>query len=644
MTRREIRVGHLISPFGPGSIYTDRDGIPYVIAGLDHWFPNQRGGPGQGFNVKEFEIEEPRLTKLLKVGSFRRPPDYRHVRRGEQSFDNAKMKLPVLRFPCWYRNSKSGLLRRFNLHSLKITRPEDGGAWRPVRFIAVCERGHLCDFPWKAWAGCTCEADDQLKLEDHGGADLSSIVVWCTECKKRRSLAGAMSRPGAGEIGAFQLAGLSCSGARVWLGELVGEGCPASLVGALINQTNIHFADVISAIRLPMGGDEPDSVRTLCTQLLDPTVGCVDANMLWQMGRKQSAINLVLLNLRKIGITATEQDVERALDLLWSGSASAALRESGPAYPESDTAASRREEFAVLREAYDDPTIDFLHSVAASVPIALTPWVDRVVLVEKLRETRAFYGFTRLIAASDRLSKMPDIALEQLFKNPPTNKTDQWLPAVTVQGEGIYLELKETAVADWQERCRDLINTRLDDDFVRRLYDVPQILWPLTANDRSWASRYLLVHSLAHILINQLVFECGYSSASLRERLFISADPSAPMAGMLIYTAAGDSDGTLGGLVRQGLPELLEPMVRRALNKAWWCAADPVCSESLGGGGARRVNLAGCHGCVLLPETSCETINNGLDRAMVVGTPRARDLGFMSDLIRPSASTLTDHA
>jgi hypothetical protein len=67
------------------------------------------------------------------------------------------------------------------------------------------------------------------------------------------------------------------------------------------------------------------------------------------------------------------------------------------------------------------------------------------------------------------------------------------------------------------------------------------------------------------------------------------------MAGILIYTAAGDSEGTLGGLVRLGRPERLGDVVRRALSRASWCSADPVCSENLGGQGSRLANLAACH-------------------------------------------------
>jgi len=207
------------------------------------------------------------------------------------------------------------------------------------------------------------------------------------------------------------------------------------------------------------------------------------------------------------------------------------------------------------------------------------------------------------------------------------------LPAIEVFGEGIYLELDENRIGHWQTANSDWLRRRLSDQFVIRLADVFQTLPPLAPAGRSWASRYLLVHSFAHVLINQLVFECGYSTASLRERLYISPDTNAPMAGILIYTAAGDSEGTLGGLVLLGRPDRLGPVVHRALNRASWCSADPVCSENLGGQGSRLANLAACHACILLAETSCETINQGLDRALIVGTSDNRQPGWMSEIL-----------
>jgi hypothetical protein len=214
----------------------------------------------------------------------------------------------------------------------------------------------------------------------------------------------------------------------------------------------------------------------------------------------------------------------------------------------------------------------------------------------------------------------------------------RWLPAVTVYGEGIYFEISEARLKKWQQDNTAWLKGRLSESFIMRLSGVALTLPPSRAADLDWASRYLLVHSLSHLLINQLVFECGYSTAALKERIYVSSDPSAPMAGFLIYTASGDSEGTLGGLVRLGRKELLEPLMLRALNKASWCSADPVCSENLGGAGAGLSNLAACHSCTLLPETSCETINQGLDRAMIVGTPENRAPGFLAELIDKASS------
>jgi hypothetical protein len=93
------------------------------------------------------------------------------------------------------------------------------------------------------------------------------------------------------------------------------------------------------------------------------------------------------------------------------------------------------------------------------------------------------------------------------------------------------------------------------------------------------------------------------------------------MSGVLIYTADGDSEGTMGGLVRMGKPGNIESVFRRAIENAKWCSADPVCMElgSKSGQGPDSCNLAACHNCALVPETACEEFNRFLDRGAVVG-------------------------
>lgn len=149
-------------------------------------------------------------------------------------------------------------------------------------------------------------------------------------------------------------------------------------------------------------------------------------------------------------------------------------------------------------------------------------------------------------------------------------------------------------------------------------------------NPRSIIPKFILLHTFAHIMINQLAYECGYGSASLRERLYCADDNfNEPMYGVLIYTASGDSEGSMGGLVRQGAQGTFENIVERAIQRARWCSSDPVCIESQGQG-AENCNLSACHSCCLVPETSCEEGNRLLDRALLVGKPGEPEIGFFS--------------
>jgi hypothetical protein len=121
--------------------------------------------------------------------------------------------------------------------------------------------------------------------------------------------------------------------------------------------------------------------------------------------------------------------------------------------------------------------------------------------------------------------------------------------------------------------------------------------------------------------MRQLSMEAGYTSASIRERLYAQdADgPGGAMAGLLLYTAAPDSEGTLGGLVALGEPERLGRLLRVCLEQLLLCASDPLCAEHhpTKDGGA-SLHGAACHACLFAPETSCERGNKYLDRSLLV--------------------------
>jgi hypothetical protein len=199
-----------------------------------------------------------------------------------------------------------------------------------------------------------------------------------------------------------------------------------------------------------------------------------------------------------------------------------------------------------------------------------------------------------------------------------------WLPAIVVRGEGIFIEFDASAIAQWQEsgeparRLAGLVHQ----------YNLKRSERQLPA--RNISPKFVVLHTLAHVRIRQLSFDCGFGSASLRERIYCETTAgSDPMQGVLIYTASGDSEGTMGGLVRQGEPGRLEETFSTGLSTAGWCSSDPVCIESTGQG-ADNANLAACHGCVLLSETSCEEGNRLLDRAMLVGALGDPRVGFFA--------------
>jgi hypothetical protein len=238
--------------------------------------------------------------------------------------------------------------------------------------------------------------------------------------------------------------------------------------------------------------------------------------------------------------------------------------------------------------------------------------ISKVMLVTRLREVRALQGFSRILPPGGSETLAP------LYLDDP-----RWRPAIEVSGEGLFLSLDEERLTTWEQH--ESVARRahvLDARYAQRATN-----WGHEP-DRRITARLVLIHTFAHALIDQLSLDAGYPAASLRERLYVAED----MHGFLVYTATTDSAGSLGGVVAQGSPERLGEAVKAAIARAAWCSADPICVEA-DAQGADGLNLAACHACMLLPETSCEEMNVLLDRALLVGTPDAPEVGFFSDLL-----------
>jgi hypothetical protein len=240
------------------------------------------------------------------------------------------------------------------------------------------------------------------------------------------------------------------------------------------------------------------------------------------------------------------------------------------------------------------------------------------MLVKRLREVRALESFTRLLP--------PSPADPQERRSPLSAERVGWLPGIEVTGEGIFMHLREEDLRAWEDRPAVRERAALLDSFYRQSF-----LEREKDPDRVVTPRLVLIHTLAHLLINEWSLECGYPSSSLRERLYVSPE----MAGLLVYTATSDSAGSLGGLIAQAEEGRLDHTVAQAISRSAWCSSDPLCIEA-DASGVDSLNLAACHACVLLPEVSCEERNLLLDRGLLVGLPENPEVGYFEPLLETS--------
>jgi hypothetical protein len=647
MSSRPFRRANFITPFGPGAISVAPDGTAAITAGLDHWYETPPSRNKANYDISEFKFHEWRLERDLSLDHLRLPPDYRTPTKGQRAAGDAEvnllMQVPLLRFPRWHvcTNLKCQTLREFPMSAKEQPTCDhcqnDFKRPRPmiqVQFIAMCEEGHIQDFPWREWVHSSVNpsCNGRLRFFGMGSATLGGRYVKC-ECGKQRDLSGILNNSMVprkeGEPLTFLSAKLSadgtpyrCTGLRPWLGEKAGQGCGSPLFGTLRGATNVYFPIVRSSIYLPLQDQgtpaeltsilEEEKVRTNLA-----TIKRLTPDVTPELLREELKISFP-----GIFDKFPDEDVDRGIREIELGETANVGIEFEGDEPETSF---RRAEYEVLSTGLNHEELVVKPVDIARYEAPISKYFSKVQLIKTLRETRVFTGFSRL-NSQESLSREDRVS--QLWRHPDTQATN-WLPAYKVYGEGLFVEVREDLLRSWEQSPSVVSRIRRLDQRYQRL-----------VQERGYAEltvspRFILLHTLSHLLINQLVFDCGYSSAALRERLYVSDNPDAPMAGILIYTASGDSDGTMGGLVRMGEPGYLEPVIVSAVRNASWCSSDPVCMElGASGQGPDSCNLAACHSCSLLPETSCERFNRFLDRWTVVGSHEAEESGFFSSLAK----------
>jgi len=238
--------------------------------------------------------------------------------------------------------------------------------------------------------------------------------------------------------------------------------------------------------------------------------------------------------------------------------------------------------------------------------LALIKIVDRHIVAKRLREILVFKGFKR---------GYPEKGQDQPLVPPDIVGESDWLPAIELFGEGVFFTFNEEMIDKWEQLSA--VKKRADE--VSERYEKTSLNF---GDELVITPRFILLHTLAHLVIRELESNVGYPAASLSERIYHSKNEK--MAGILIYTAVPDVAGSLGGIIESSQPKSFLKILNNAFKHALWCSLDPVCTEHKGQGPG-WLNRAACHGCVLVPETTCEYGNVFLDRVFIKGS---KELGI----------------
>ena len=551
----ELRPNQIITTFGPGSI-VDAVKDSVTILDINHW------------KEKGKRIIDGRLASYLGVDCFYMP-------RTSSSRD-----IPVVSFPDIHvcSNSKCGYLfsarDKFDLDKYLwagVTCPKCHWQAYPSRFITICENGHMDEFPWRWWVhrGDTdCKMD--LRMYSTGNSStLADMWVECA-CGAKRSMSGATQ--------VENLHGLQCTGHHPFRPHHKNEKCILPRIPSQRGASNVYFAVSRSAISIP--------------PWINPLYNLIDEH------------------LRDIELAKTlmgEEGVSKIYDLYFAQNYSR---------QDFDAALKRRleniNEFMEIKQMeyeaithHADPQYEsnkkHFKAEEEPVPDYLKEYFSRIIRITRLREVKVLLGFTRVDAPD------PDSDEQRNVVYLTKGKTERWLPAAEVHGEGIFIEFNKDTIAKW-----------LEDKALSDLSHRYEACYEEFCKSKGWTitvlrdARYVLMHTFAHLMIKQMAMFSGYSSAAIRERIYFGDK----MSGILLYTGSSDKEGSLGGLVELGTVNKLNVLMRDAFQEALLCTNDPECMNNIPAG--KNSNGAACHSCCMISETACENGNRMLDRGLVV--------------------------
>lgn len=623
-TAYSVRASQAVLQYGVGAMVDFRDRT-LMTAAPEYW----------GGSVSH--IRDERLEKILHVDYFGKPGDKDDVKFAEG--------ISYVRFPEWYfcpscrrfkpigewvteYRAKSPKKAEEDPHMIQTMKcPKCFQELVVARIITACQEGHIDDFPWVKWVHCQnfggpkeiCSRPElTITTSSSASEGLEGLTLKCLNCGAAASLRGAFDPGKFEELDKktdFRY-NFRCAGKHPWKHKT--ESCKSTEYPKVLQRgsSSVYFPVTESSLVIP-------PYSSIVTNKIDESAAyaeykAVIASYLSTPGITAETIELLHNSQTQVYAQRIAQETAIPFDKVVGV---LKRKNAAPDDGEYSTASVkyRAEEYEAITGETVIEAEDYGEFYREGVDISAynLPFLKSISLIHKVREVQALVGFTRLKPV-DSTDAPGSQAVIVPVKEPDT----KWYPAYDVRGEGIFIEFDSSSINNWRSENQFLAErvALLNDNYKKSFIG--------ENHPREITGKFLLLHTISHLLIKQLSFECGYGIASLKERIYCSeAADGKEMAGILIYTACGDSEGTLGGLVRQGRSDTFPSIFNKAIENARTCSNDPVCSLSQGQG-RDSLNLAACYSCTLIPETSCEEFNCFLDRGVVVGTFDNPNLGF----------------
>lgn len=608
---QNIRASQFILTYGPGAILEGQRG-PRIIPDADIGLFIQ----GSQFNVWDYRIDDDRMSKgLLDDANIFRLPSNAEVGRPSteyiyktKSFPSWKLCLNQANHPNQSYMLYTGTSCPICLDNIRSSQQE------AIRFVRACPNGHLDDVPWELiihkGTDCTLANVGNIPaplrrpgsfLWHRRGGTLSSIEIECPRCGRHENFGNAYYRSWTCSGRFPEREGLTSTPNRPYNCNRRSKIIQRQAANLRIPEirTLLSIKQVLTkrhellqhpAIKSQIVTNFPNSLNNFENTLRS----LLNANLV-----TQNSVDEILLGVQWDDLKKILNDVLNPVPTSYHGLIMDEFKELNVASINgAPPLRSPRPHSNIIFEINPN----FIRNITTpnGTTIRITP-------VQKLRTVTVQVGYRRELSDTEN-DPLPSRLVDVSFED---NASRTWYPGVQFLGEGLFIKLDDEKILQnisgkhskkWLSAFGNAANYP---DYVFR--DA------LNSKDELHPG-FVWLHTLAHLIVRAIGEEAGYSSASIRERIYFEITDKGTKGGILLYATQPGSEGTMGGLI--AMAPNFENILEKVYEQLETCSGDPLCKEN-----EMKDNSyigASCYGCTMNSETSCEHRNMWLDRNVLL--------------------------